>query len=97
MPIKDFFESLTMRTYTEVWNGYDMVLTAVNSTITGYVADLSGYELNKRMQMNLGATSILHTDETLKVTDRIVWREREYEIVYKYDSQFNTYYDLRKV
>jgi hypothetical protein len=97
MPISDYYEALTKRTYASVWNGTDFVDTPVDTTIYGYVVDLSAYELTKRQQMNLGASASLYADETLLVTDRIVWREREYEIVYKYDSQFNIYYDLRKV
>lgn len=94
----DYYESVTKRTYTQVEDGQGgFTKTAVDSTFSGFVADLTGYELVKRQAMNLGATSVLLTDESLDVKDRIVWRTREYEIVYKYDSQFNTYYDLRLV
>ena len=98
MPINDYIETLTKRTYIDAWNGSDMVKTPVNTSITGFVSDFSGYEKTQRQQAGLGAVAGLYNaSESLTVEDRIIWRTREYEVVYKYDSQFNTYYDLRLV
>jgi hypothetical protein len=98
MPISDYFESMTKRAYTYVSDGQgDFTKTQTDSTISGYLAILSGNELVKMQKLNAEAMAQLDTDETLSIQDRIIYNSYEFEVVFPFISQHNKYYALKLV
>ena len=95
--INDYHRALSSRAVTKVTDSAGQFTeTTSDSTIYGYIAELSGGEVLKAKQLHPDATAELYTAEaSLNLKDRIVDGTIEYEIVYAF-TNFHYRYLLRR-
>lgn len=96
--LNDYYRSLTRKVITQVPDGAGSTSeTVVQSTIQGYIAQLSSFEQYQSAQLKLFVVARLFTETSLAATDRIVDSENniEYEVTGVYNF-FHKYYELKK-
>jgi hypothetical protein len=94
--ISDFHRTLLSRIVTKVSDsGGQFTETVADSTIYGYIAELSGQEILRARQFHAEAVCSLFTESDLHITDRVVDGTVEYEIVWEF-TNFHRYYLLRR-
>jgi len=94
--ISDFHKALTLRTITLASDSAGQFTESTSdTTIYGYIAEMSGSEMLKSHQLGIDATAELYTESSLSLKDRIVDGAIVYEIVYAY-SNFHNRYPLKR-
>lgn len=85
--ISDYYRTLSQRVVTQVTdNAGGFTETTADTTIYGYIAELSGSEQLKNQQLGNEATAELFTESTLSLRDRVVDGSVEYEVVWPYQN-----------
>ena len=85
--IVDYYRTLTKRVVTKVVDsGGGFTETTSDTTIYGWIGELSGSEVLKNQQIGNNATAELFTNVAVKMTDRVVDGAVEYEVVWPFQN-----------
>ena len=95
--IEDFYRTLLHRQVNKTSDGGGgFTESLVDSEFQGAIFELNGSEMMRNQQLGNNATSQLHTEEDLALTERVVDGARVYEVVWAF-TDFHKRYLLKQV